>query len=89
MIYVIGGVIASLFMLSTVVQITLFYYLEVSNNYDDYPYLKINLGLLTYYDKKVKEKDVPIKKIRNISLIISGYCIAIGFAVNLAFILLR
>lgn len=89
MIYVIGGVIASLFALSTIIQSILFCYLEISNNYDDYPYLKINLEILTYYDKKVKEKDIVIKKIRNISLIVSGYSIAIGVIANIVFILLR
>ncbi len=89
MINVIGGIIVSIFMLSTIVQASLFYYLEISNNYDDYPYLKINFGLLTYYDKDVKDEDKVIKKVRNVSLIISGYSIVTGIIVNILFVLFR
>jgi hypothetical protein len=53
-----------------------FYYLEISNNYDKYPFTRLNLEFLTYYNKNVKTKDEIVKKICNVSLIVSGYSFA-------------
>ena len=76
MVDIIGSTIAFTFGISSVIQAALFYYLQISNDYDSYPYLKINLAIFTIYDKKVKPKDEGIKRVRNFFLRMSGYSIA-------------
>lgn len=76
-------------MLSITIQGILFYYLEVSNGYDHKPFLKINLGLFIHYNKKVKEKDTSIKKIRNVLLAISGYSFLLAIILNIIIVLFK
>ena len=64
------------FILAWIVHAISFFYLQMSNGYDKYPFWKINFELFVYYDKKVKEKDITIKKVCNISLVIVGYSFA-------------
>lgn len=89
MVDIIGGTIAFIFGISLMIQSILFYYLEISNDYDSYPYSKINLAIFTIYDKKVKHKDEGIRRVRNFFLRMSGYSIAAGILTNIILIILK
>lgn len=59
-------------MISFFFHMILFYYLEISNNYDSYPMFKINFEMFTYYFKKVKDKDIMVVKVSNFLLKLAG-----------------
>lgn len=89
MVDIVGGTIAFIWAISLMIQSILFYYLEISNDYDMYPYLRINLAVFTFYDKKVKPKDEGIKRVRNFFLNVSGYSIAAAILTNVILIIIR
>lgn len=82
MIEILAAIFGGIAFISFAIHTLSFYYLEISNDYDAYPYLKLNLELITYYDKKVKSRDMAIKRVCNITLILGGW----GFAGGLVFV---
>ena len=68
------GILGVFAFLNFAIHLLCFYYLEISNDYDFYPYFRFSFEFIAPYTKKVKLKDVPILKICNVTLAISGYC---------------
>lgn len=89
MVDIIIAALVILFMVLMAVQGGLFYYLEMSNSYDNKPFLKINFGLLSFYDKDVKEKDRFIKRLRNILLRFAGYTLLLAIVFNVVIVIFK
>lgn len=80
MVEIIGVGIVLIFVLLWVVQATLFYYLDSSNDHSILPIVKLGImfRLLTFYEKKLKTDDERIRKLRDLCLRLSGYTLIIG-----------
>jgi len=65
------------------IHVLLYYYLEISNNYSDYPFAKLDFfEIFTYYNKKVKPQDLKVVKLSNITLKYSGILFVIYFILS-------
>ena len=62
------GAMGFLFMVSFIVRLAGYFFLESANGYDSFPFLKLSFDMFTFYDKKVKPEHKIIVKMTNISL---------------------
>jgi hypothetical protein len=60
-------------LLSFIIRLIIFYYLEISNNYSNFPFNKLNSEYFHAYKKLVKPQDVKWVKLSNGLLFLSGF----------------
>lgn len=85
MLAVLAAVAGGIGMISFLIRTLTYHYLEITNGYDHFPSLRLNLQLLIHYDKKVKPRQQWVKQVCNLSLRVG----AVSFAMGILLILLN
>jgi len=78
------GVLGFLFIVSFIVHLVGYFYLEIANGYDSFPFFKVSFDMFTFYDKKVKPKHNNVVKITDLSLRVMIIIFFVGILLSLA-----
>ncbi len=62
------GILGFIFGVCFVIHFIGYYYLEIANDYDSFPFFKVSFSMFSFYDKPVKPKHSLVKKITDLSL---------------------
>jgi len=78
------GILGFLFIVSFIVHLIGYFYLEMANGYDSFPFFKVNFNMFTFYDKPVKPKHSLIVKITDLCLRIMIIIFVVGILSSVA-----
>jgi len=78
------GVLGFLFIVSFIVHFIGYFYLEIANGYDGFPFFNVSFSMFTFYDKKVKPNHSFVVKITDLSLRIMIIIFFVSILLSLA-----
>lgn len=73
--YTTGIICGFICSVSYIISASLYFYLEISNDYVSPPYFRITPNTFLHYDKDVKNRDLKIKRFRNYIVNIMAYAL--------------
>jgi hypothetical protein len=79
------GFLGFLFIMSFIVHFAAYFYLEIANGYDSFPFFKVGFNWFAFYDKKVKPQHAFIVKMTNFTLRVMILVFIIGILSPIGF----